>query len=170
VESRCHSSGVLCSSVGRTSRRDGELADISIPPQLARKGSITSGLRYIDRVREARPYLGKDIEVTGRYQSYPSPAISAPLASSTAHPCQPSSSGDLISLPPTHLEIKHNVPGSNQQVLPRDPHFTMPRGKLIVLEGLDRAGKSTQCQLLVSSLQEAGLKVRHMRFPGKSCA
>ncbi|KAH3998649.1 hypothetical protein HBI73_062260 [Parastagonospora nodorum] len=44
----------------------------------------------------------------------------------------------------------------------------MPRGKLIVLEGLDRAGKSTQCQLLVSSLQEAGLKVRHMRFPDRT--
>lgn len=42
----------------------------------------------------------------------------------------------------------------------------MARGKLIVLEGLDRAGKSTQCQLLVSSLQDAGVKVRYMRFPG----
>jgi ABC-type polysaccharide/polyol phosphate transport system ATPase subunit len=42
----------------------------------------------------------------------------------------------------------------------------MPRGKLIVFEGLDRAGKSTQCQMLAESLQKDGLKVRHMRFPG----
>ena len=42
----------------------------------------------------------------------------------------------------------------------------MARGKLIVFEGLDRAGKSTQCQMLVDDLQNDGIKVRHMRFPG----
>ena len=42
----------------------------------------------------------------------------------------------------------------------------MARGKLIVFEGLDRAGKSTQCQLLAETLQKGGMKVRHMRFPG----
>jgi dTMP kinase len=42
----------------------------------------------------------------------------------------------------------------------------MVRGKLIVFEGLDRAGKSTQCQLLVDALQKDGVKVKHMRFPG----
>ncbi|KAF2021237.1 hypothetical protein BU24DRAFT_416893 [Aaosphaeria arxii CBS 175.79] len=41
----------------------------------------------------------------------------------------------------------------------------MPRGKLIVFEGLDRAGKSTQCELLAESLAKDGVKVRHMRFP-----
>ena len=45
----------------------------------------------------------------------------------------------------------------------------MARGKLIVFEGLDRAGKSTQCQMLVDDLQNDGIKVRHMRFPG-TCA
>ncbi|KAF2651871.1 thymidylate kinase [Lophiostoma macrostomum CBS 122681] len=44
----------------------------------------------------------------------------------------------------------------------------MPRGKLIVFEGLDRAGKSTQCQLLVDALQKAGRKVRFMRFPDRT--
>jgi dTMP kinase len=44
----------------------------------------------------------------------------------------------------------------------------MTRGKLIVFEGLDRAGKSTQCQMLIEALQKDGLKVRHMRFPGMS--
>ncbi|KAF2727832.1 thymidylate kinase [Polyplosphaeria fusca] len=44
----------------------------------------------------------------------------------------------------------------------------MPRGKLIVFEGLDRAGKSTQCQMLVDALQKDRVKVRHMRFPDRT--
>ncbi|KAF2871229.1 thymidylate kinase [Massariosphaeria phaeospora] len=44
----------------------------------------------------------------------------------------------------------------------------MSRGALIVFEGLDRAGKSTQCELLVSNLQTAGAKVRHVRFPDRT--
>ncbi|KAF2125467.1 thymidylate kinase [Dothidotthia symphoricarpi CBS 119687] len=44
----------------------------------------------------------------------------------------------------------------------------MTRGKLIVFEGLDRAGKSTQCQKLVENLQKDGVKVRHMRFPDRT--
>jgi len=42
----------------------------------------------------------------------------------------------------------------------------MARGKLIVFEGLDRAGKSTQCERLVEQLSQNGHKVKHMRFPG----
>lgn len=42
----------------------------------------------------------------------------------------------------------------------------MTRGKLIVFEGLDRAGKSTQVEMLVSALEKEGIKVRHRRFPG----
>jgi dTMP kinase len=42
----------------------------------------------------------------------------------------------------------------------------MVRGKLIVFEGLDRAGKSTQCEKLVEDLRNDGVEVRHMRFPG----
>lgn len=42
----------------------------------------------------------------------------------------------------------------------------MSRGKLIVFEGLDRSGKSTQCERLVSYLSERGLPVKHRRFPG----
>ncbi|KAJ4346893.1 Thymidylate kinase [Didymosphaeria variabile] len=44
----------------------------------------------------------------------------------------------------------------------------MARGKLIVLEGLDRAGKSTQCQMLVEALEGDGVKVKHMRFPDRT--
>ncbi|RDI77556.1 hypothetical protein Vi05172_g12391 [Venturia inaequalis] len=42
------------------------------------------------------------------------------------------------------------------------------RGKLIVLEGLDRAGKSSQCVKLAERLQKEGHKVRHMRFPDRT--
>ncbi|KAH7396334.1 thymidylate kinase-domain-containing protein [Pyrenochaeta sp. MPI-SDFR-AT-0127] len=44
----------------------------------------------------------------------------------------------------------------------------MGRGKLIVFEGLDRAGKSTQCERLVAALQSEGATVRHMRFPDRT--
>ena len=41
------------------------------------------------------------------------------------------------------------------------------RGNLIVVEGLDRAGKSTQVQLLVKNLAAEGLRVEYQRFPGE---
>lgn len=42
------------------------------------------------------------------------------------------------------------------------------RGKLIVFEGLDRSGKSTQCALLVERLREKGERVEHLRFPERT--
>lgn len=41
------------------------------------------------------------------------------------------------------------------------------RGALIVLEGVDRAGKTTQCNRLVQALQQSGRPAELMRFPGK---
>ncbi|RPB17128.1 thymidylate kinase [Morchella conica CCBAS932] len=43
-----------------------------------------------------------------------------------------------------------------------------PRGILIAIEGLDRAGKSTQCALLVERLQQSGHKVRLQKFPDRT--
>lgn len=40
------------------------------------------------------------------------------------------------------------------------------RGKLIVFEGLDKAGKSTQCSLLIRKFEQQGIKVRKQTFPG----
>lgn len=40
------------------------------------------------------------------------------------------------------------------------------RGALIVLEGVDRAGKSTQSRKLVSALCAAGHRAELLRFPG----
>lgn len=40
------------------------------------------------------------------------------------------------------------------------------RGALIVVEGLDRAGKSSQCEMLRDSLSQQGHMVKYIRFPG----
>ena len=40
------------------------------------------------------------------------------------------------------------------------------RGALIVFEGCDRVGKSTQCDKLVKALREVGKKCHQMHFPG----
>ena len=45
-----------------------------------------------------------------------------------------------------------------------------PRGAFIVFEGADRAGKSTQCQMLVEHLQAAGVAAELWRFPDRTTA
>lgn len=45
--------------------------------------------------------------------------------------------------------------------------MSMPRGALIVVEGLDRAGKSSQCECLRDSLQQFCDSVKYIRFPGR---
>ncbi|XP_036609150.1 thymidylate kinase [Trichosurus vulpecula] len=42
------------------------------------------------------------------------------------------------------------------------------RGALIVLEGMDRAGKTTQCRKLVTALLESGQRAEFLRFPERS--
>ncbi|KAF4214834.1 hypothetical protein CNMCM5878_008718 [Aspergillus fumigatiaffinis] len=42
------------------------------------------------------------------------------------------------------------------------------RGALIVVEGLDRAGKSSQCERLRDSLQASGHSVKYIRFPDRT--
>ena len=42
------------------------------------------------------------------------------------------------------------------------------RGALIVVEGLDKTGKTTHCSKLVSKLIDEGNKVRLISFPGTS--
>lgn len=43
----------------------------------------------------------------------------------------------------------------------------MARGALLVVEGLDRSGKTTQCSLLASALAARGHQVQCMRFPDR---
>lgn len=42
------------------------------------------------------------------------------------------------------------------------------RGALIVLEGVDKAGKTTQCKQLVHALQQSGRAAEMMRFPDRT--
>ncbi|XP_058460690.1 uncharacterized protein LOC131436167 isoform X2 [Malaya genurostris] len=42
------------------------------------------------------------------------------------------------------------------------------RGALVVLEGCDRAGKTTQCKRIVELLTNAGHKAKFMNFPDRS--
>ncbi|XP_077464237.1 thymidylate kinase [Stigmatopora argus] len=52
---------------------------------------------------------------------------------------------------------------------PRTPKsMAAKRGALIVLEGVDKAGKTTQCKKLVQALQENGHAAEMMRFPDRS--
>ena len=44
----------------------------------------------------------------------------------------------------------------------------MPRGALVVVEGLDRAGKSSQCHLLKQSLESLGYALHYQKFPGEA--
>lgn len=45
-------------------------------------------------------------------------------------------------------------------------HASTRRGALIVVEGLDRAGKSSQCEMLRDYLSSQGKNVKYIRFPG----
>ena len=42
----------------------------------------------------------------------------------------------------------------------------MGRGALIIFEGGDRSGKSTQSRLLVNALSKCNLQSKAMHFPG----
>ncbi|KAI8089594.1 thymidylate kinase-like protein [Halteromyces radiatus] len=42
------------------------------------------------------------------------------------------------------------------------------RGHLIVIEGCDRSGKSTQCERLVTTLQQQGRKTQLFKFPDRT--
>ncbi|PFX33890.1 thymidylate kinase-like [Stylophora pistillata] len=44
------------------------------------------------------------------------------------------------------------------------------RGILVVFEGCDRSGKSTQCKMLVDYLKSIGKDVAHLRFPDRTTA
>ncbi|KAG0220311.1 thymidylate kinase-domain-containing protein [Mortierella sp. GBAus27b] len=46
----------------------------------------------------------------------------------------------------------------------------MTRGRFILLEGCDRAGKSTQCAMLVAALQAKGHSVELCKFPDRTTA
>ena len=44
----------------------------------------------------------------------------------------------------------------------------LKRGALIVFEGCDRSGKTTQCQKVLEWLKSSNHQAHFMRFPGKT--
>ncbi|CAG0881967.1 unnamed protein product [Cyprideis torosa] len=48
------------------------------------------------------------------------------------------------------------------------PNCVLQRGALIVLEGCDRSGKSTQCRFIIEYLTRKGLKVEALEFPERT--
>lgn len=70
---------------------------------------------------------------------------------------------------PTYRTPQQGPYRLSTQTLPLDA-ITTPsrRGKLLVFEGLDRSGKSTQCALLVEHLISQGDRVEHVRFPNRT--
>ncbi|GAB2226318.1 hypothetical protein Droror1_Dr00022120 [Drosera rotundifolia] len=56
------------------------------------------------------------------------------------------------------IKMDNGAAGTNQS----------PRGALVVLEGLDRSGKSSQCSKLVSYLEGIGIAVEPWRFPDRT--
>jgi hypothetical protein len=78
--------------------------------------------------------------------------------------------------PPSHA--RHAAPHARMAsgasgaaaVAPASASATPPphRGAFIVLEGADRAGKSTQCARLVASLRAAGVDAASWRFPDRA--
>lgn len=50
----------------------------------------------------------------------------------------------------------------------KEPSKQVTRGAFIVVEGLDRSGKTTQVKKLCDSLYSSGHNVKSLRFPGNS--
>ena len=48
------------------------------------------------------------------------------------------------------------------------PGATKERGLLIVVEGLDRSGKSTQCELLCKHIKSQGHQAKYVKFPDRT--
>ena len=49
----------------------------------------------------------------------------------------------------------------------QEPTKPVARGAFIVVEGLDRAGKTTQVKKLCDKLYASGRNIKTLRFPGK---
>jgi dTMP kinase len=66
--------------------------------------------------------------------------------------------------PPSPLPLPDSARAGTEDGAHGEP--AVARGALVVLEGLDRSGKTTQVKLLEQRFVELGRKVKVMRFPG----
>lgn len=94
----------------------------------------------------------------------PAPTSGAAAASAPSLTNASSALGSLSAAAPTEVPSA----GGSQGLEEQEGGPAVARGAFIVLEGLDRSGKTTQVKLLQSRLIEAGRRVQLMRFPGES--
>uniref|UniRef100_A0A8D8DIN6 Thymidylate kinase n=1 Tax=Culex pipiens TaxID=7175 RepID=A0A8D8DIN6_CULPI len=66
------------------------------------------------------------------------------------------------------LNSLNRSPTTNRVTFHSTMSIVQKRGALIVLEGCDRAGKTTQCKRIVEHLTQSGLKAKFMNFPDRS--
>jgi dTMP kinase len=88
-------------------------------------------------------------------------AAAATAATSTTHP-HPSLPSINTSLPPPQHARTPSATSSQK------PPPGIIRGALVVLEGLDRSGKTTQVKLLEQRFVELGRAVKTLRFPDRT--
>lgn len=65
---------------------------------------------------------------------------------------------------------KFAVPESRRSLKTAMSAGKVARGALVVFEGCDKSGKSTQCSLLVDKLNKAGMKAQLIKFPDRTTA
>lgn len=73
--------------------------------------------------------------------------------------------------------IGHGVPHNSSHLNSRYQYYyycirpldtvIMARGAFIVIEGLDRSGKTTQTELLTKHLTTRGISIERRKFPGE---
>ncbi|KAM0951680.1 putative dTMP kinase [Dioscorea sansibarensis] len=80
-------------------------------------------------------------------------------------PCCPSFKGPLRSLKSC---LRLSIKNPSQQIHMENSQRLSSRGSLIVLEGLDRCGKTSQSTKLVTRLKSEGISVEAWRFPDRS--
>lgn len=55
--------------------------------------------------------------------------------------------------------------GNDKKIIVFHLHKKMKRGAFILLEGVDRSGKTTQCKRLIDALTQEGIKAKFYNFP-----
>ena len=59
------------------------------------------------------------------------------------------------------------IPFASQDPIQSNPIQSMARGAFIVIEGLDRSGKTTQTENLTKYLSTNGITIKQRKFPGE---
>ncbi|KAI7776070.1 thymidylate kinase [Diaporthe eres] len=98
----------------------------------------------------------------------PAPAPTPGTAAAASATSLPNASSALGSSPATTPVISTVGDAAVPSTVGAQEGPAVARGAFVVLEGLDRSGKTTQVKLLQSRLIEAGRRVQLMRFPDRS--